>query len=415
MSIKTPRRLRRTVCCSLLTGLVAVGLTACGSSSNSSGAGSPGAGAATTSNSAATGGSSGSGAVKVGWIEALTGPGNVFQQDNANGIDTAMADLNAHPPGGHKITLVRADDATDPTTAAQACARLVNQNHVVAIIGNEIAAAEAACNTFAQKAGIPYIENAPGAGTYCAPNVFNTGPTNQQAANPLIDYLVAHGLKRVYFLGSNAAAPKLTFQIAQQELKKKGGTVAGQSFEPLGTSDWSSDLAKIASSGADAVFEAVPGQDDVPLHKEYASNPQTSKIQQVDIVYLPVITPIIGAKNVAGLVIEASYLPTVPTPASQSFVKAVAAAGGKGQPFQDSAFLYYSMHLLAGAIAKAGSTSPSAILKALPGDSYTGPAGTWTYTANGLMRMPQYIAKLNAAGVPEIISTSGELAPGSCS
>jgi urea transport system substrate-binding protein len=352
----------------------------------------------------------------VGWIEALTGPGNVFQGDNAAGINTALKEVNANPPGGHKIVLVPADDGTDPTTAAQACARLVNQDHVVAIIGNEIAAAEAACNVYAQKAGIPYIENAPGAGTYCAANTFNTGPTNQQAANPLIDYLVAHGLKKVYFLGSNAAAPKFTFQIAEKELKAKGGTVAGVSYEPLGTSDWSPDLSKIASSGADAVFEAVPGQDDVPLHKEAATNPQVSKLQQADIVYLPVITPVIGAQNVKGLLIEASYLPTVTSPASQAFIKAVAASGDKLPPFQDAAFLYYSVHLLVNAIAKTGSNVSSAsILKALPGDSFTGPAGTWSYSSSGLMQMPQYLAQLDATGTPKIVESTGALAPGACS
>lgn len=407
------RRFKHVACCSLVVGATAAAIAGCGGSSNTSSAAGGGSAPAAGSGS---GGSSASGAIKVGWIEALTGPGNVFQQDNASGINTGLAAVNANPPAGHKITLVRADDATDPTTAAQACARLINQDHVMAIIGNEIAAAQAACNVYAQKAGIPYIENAPGAGTYCASNTFNTGPTNLQAADPLIDYLVSKGMKKIYFLGSNAAAPKLTFQIAEKELKAKGGTVAGVSFEPLGTSDWSADLAKIASSGADAVLEAVPGQDDVPLHKEYAGNPQLSKIQQADIVYLPVITPIVGAKNVNGLIIEASYLPTVPGSASQSFIKAVASAGAKQPPFQDAAFLDYSVHLLANAIAKSGShVTSQSILKALPGDSYSGPAGTWTYTSNGLMRMPQYLARLTPSGTPKVIKTSGELAPGSCS
>lgn len=405
-------RLRHVTICLLLVGALASVVAGCGSSNSSGGSG----GGGSASAGSGGGGSGSSGAIKVGWIQALTGPGNVFQQDNASGINTGLAAVNASPPGGHKIVLVRADDATNPTNAAQACARLINQDHVMAIIGNEIAAAQAACNVYAKKAGVPYIENAPGAGTYCASNTFNTGPTNKQAADPLVDYLVAQGHKKIYFLGSNAAAPKLTFQIAEQELKAKGGTVAGVSYEPLGTSDWSADLSKIASSGADAVLEAVPGQDDVPLHKEYASNPQVSKIQQADIVYLPVITPIIGPKNVNGLIIEASYLPTVTTPASKSFVKAVAATGAKLPPFQDAAFLDYSVHLLANAITKAGShVTSGSILKALPGDSYTGPAGTWSYTSNGLMQMPQFLAKLSPDGTPKVVQSSGELAPGSCS
>jgi urea transport system substrate-binding protein len=355
--------------------------------------------------------------IKVGYIQALTGPGNVFAADNNNGLDAAMAQINAHPPGGHKIVLVKADDATDPTTAAQQCSRLVNQDHVVAIIGQEIAAAVAACNQFAEKAGVPYIENAPGAGTYCAANFYNTGPTNQQSANTLIDYLVSKGFKKIYFVGDNAAAPKLTFQIAEARLKADGGTVAGTSFEPLGTSDWSSDLSKIAGSGATAIFSAAIGADDVPFHKQLASNPQTAKLQEADLILLPVLVPVIGPHALAGSYLEASYLPTISSQASQAFVSVVKAeTGGKAVPFQDAAFLYYSAHLLAQAIAKAGhNVTSSSIKSSLAGSSYSGPAGTWSFANNQLMSMPVYIGQINSSGTVNVVKATTPLPPGPCS
>jgi len=398
---------RRAALLMIAVVAIALGLAACGGSASSS----------SGSGGSSSGGSGSAGPIKVGYIQALTGPGNVFATDNNNGINAALAQINANPPGGHKIVLVRADDATDPTTAAQQCSRLVNQDHVVAIIGQEIAAAVAACNEYAQKAGIPYIENAPGAGTYCAANYYNTGPTNQQSANTLIDFLMSKGYKRIYFVGSDAAAPKLTFQIAEKYLTSKGGTVAGTSYEPLNTSDWSSDLSKIASSHPDAIFSAAIGADDVAFHKQLASNPQTAKIKEADLILLPVLVPVIGPQNLAGSYLEASYLPTITSPASQTFVSAVkAATGGKALPFQDAAFLDYSTHLLAQAIAKAGSNvTGQSLQSALKGQSYTGPAGTWSFASNQLMSMPVYIGQISPSGQVNVVKTTTPLPPGSCS
>ena len=398
---------RRAALLMIAVVAIALGLAACGGSASSS----------SGSGGSSSGGSGSAGPIKVGYIQALTGPGNVFATDNNNGINAALAQINANPPGGHKIVLVRADDATDPTTAAQQCSRLVNQDHVVAIIGQEIAAAVAACNEYAQKAGIPYIENAPGAGTYCAANYYNTGPTNQQSANTLIDFLMSKGYKRIYFVGSDAAAPKLTFQIAEKYLTSKGGTVAGTSYEPLNTSDWSSDLSKIASSHPDAIFSAAIGADDVAFHKQLASNPQTAKIKEADLILLPVLVPVIGPQNLAGSYLEASYLPTITSPASQTFVSAVkAATGGKALPFQDAAFLDYSAHLLAQAIAKAGSNvTGQSLQSALKGQSYTGPAGTWSFASNQLMSMPVYIGQISPSGQVNVVKTTTPLPPGSCS
>lgn len=389
---------------SLAALAVAAAVVAAGCSSSAGGSASGGSGLA-------------SGApIKVGYIQALTGPGNVFAADNNNGISAALAEINANPPGGHKIVLDRADDATDPTTAAQQCARLVNQDHVVAIIGQEIAAAVAACNSVAQKAGIPYIENAPGAGTYCAANFFNTGPTNQQSANTLVDFLVHKGLKKIYFIGSDSAAPKLTFQIAEQELKAQGGTVAGTSYEPLGTSDFSADLSKIGAARADAIFSAVIGADDVAFHKQLAASPAASKVTEADLILLPVLVPVIGPRALAGSYLEASYLPSISTPASASFVSTVkAATGGKAEPFQDAAFLYYSAHILAQAIRKAGSdVTGASLISALKGQAMSGPAGTWSYSGNQLMKMPVYIGQISGSGAVNVVQATPALAPGSC-
>jgi ABC-type branched-subunit amino acid transport system substrate-binding protein len=404
MSAQAGQGMRRVALLGIVVLAFGVALAACGGSSSSGSA-------------SASGGSSSGGPVKVGYIQALTGPGNVFAADNNNGLNAALAQINAHPPGGHKIVLVRADDATDPTTAAQQCSRLVNQDHVVAVIGQEIAAAVAACNQYAAKAGIPYIENAPGAGTYCAANYYNVGPTNQQSANTLIDFLMSKGYKRIYFVGSDAAAPKLTFQIAEKYLASKGGTVAGTSYEPLNTSDWSSDLSKIASSHPDAIFSAAIGADDVAFHKQLASNPQTAKIKEADLILLPVLVPVIGPQNLAGSYLEASYLPTITSPASQTFVNAVkSSTGGKALPFQDAAFLYYSTHLLDQAIAKAGgNVSGKSLQAALKGESYTGPAGTWSFASNQLMTMPVYIGQVSPTGQVNVVKTTTPLPPGSCS
>jgi ABC-type branched-subunit amino acid transport system substrate-binding protein len=353
------------------------------------------------------------GPVKIGFILALTGAGAGLAPTSEAGVTTAVASLNANPPGGHKIEIVKADDATDPATAATQCSRLVTQQHVQAIVAFENTPAYIACNSAAKAAGIPLLQSAGGAGVYCAANFFNTGPTNAQRPVTLIDFLSKRGSKKFFFVGSDIAAAKATFAAAASRVTADGGTVVGASYEPLETSDWSSDIDKLASSGADTVVTNIV--DASAFYRQLAANAIGKKITIADATVPASQISSIGAQNLNGAYFTALYLPTIDTEASRAFVQKVRAVSGLA-PDDLAAETYYSMMMLGEAIREAGDdVTPAALIRTLKGMSYDGPAGTWTYTSDGMMKMRIYVYKIHATGSYQIVDSGTTLEPGPCS
>jgi urea transport system substrate-binding protein len=349
--------------------------------------------------------------VRVGFILALTGAGAGLAPTTEAGMKAATTALSANPPGGHKLEIFIADDASDPTTAALQCTRLVKQDKVVAIVALENEPNYIACNTVAGPAGIPLIQSTGGAGPYCAPNFFNTGPTNQQQVSSLIDFLSSRGSKKFYLLGTTTASVTNTFAVATKLIEADGGSVVGSSTEPFLTSDWSSDLSKVASSGADTLVLNII--DAVAFYKQLVTTPLFKKLTLADLDISPNQATADGVANVSGVYAIAQYLPNIDTPASQAFVSQVEKQS-KLDPDEYTAETYYSVMLLAQSIKKAGSdVTASKLIAGLRGSSYTGPAGTWTYTTNNFMNVPTLVYQFHADGSWTILKST-DLPPGAC-
>jgi branched-chain amino acid transport system substrate-binding protein len=185
---------------------------------------------------------------KVGWVMSLSGPSSGTAGTANLAIQVAVERANAEDLAGRKIVLVPADDASDPKTSAQVCARLVIEEKVRAIIGAQPTPSRLACNQAAVKAGLPYIAASGSAGDICLPNMFYVGQVPNQFVLPLADYLLKQNLKRIYLFGADYSAPRAALAMAKKDIEAHGGTVVGMSFSPQDMSDFSADLGKIAAA-----------------------------------------------------------------------------------------------------------------------------------------------------------------------
>lgn len=360
--------------------------------------------------SSRSGGSGGKGPVKIGFIQSYSGVGDAFVGDNNHGVAVGLQAVNAGNVAGRKIQIVRADDASDGATATQACLRLINQDHVAAIIGQEISFAQAACNGVAVKIGVPYIYNGPVGVPICTSNYFDVGPTGAEFANPLVDYLVHQKhYHRIYFIGSDDAAPKGLYAQVVNAAKAAGATVIGHQFVPIGTSTYSTELATIAAAKPDAVIEAVVGADAAPFHQQYAAGP-TGSIPSADMTLINSLIKVIGPKALNGVYMISPYFPNDPGAANTQFVKQVQSQfGASTEPGTTTVYLYYSMQMVARALKQAGSTSGPALAKALSTMAYSGPAGSWRFEAHHFMGMAMEVGQVQASGDINIVKRTGLL------
>ncbi|HZV50936.1 MAG TPA: penicillin-binding protein activator [Candidatus Dormibacteraeota bacterium] len=340
----------------LLMGVLA--LAACGGSAAGSGGSEP--------------------VVKVGLVVPLTGEGSANAEPVVQGANLALDDINArHLAGNRRLEFVQVDDATDPQTAQQVCTRLVTQDQVVAIVGSENTPSRAACNQAAESQDIPYFAGNGTGGNVCYPNMFFFGLVPNQQVNPLVDYLIQkQGLKSFFILGSDYAPPKGSVAVAQKEIPAQGGRILSINYEPLNTTQFSSDVARIAAAKPDVIMDALVGNDQIPYHKQVRDDPRTASIPQASLQMNEAVARAIGPEAV-GIYVADDYITGDPSAANRAWKAALTKKyGSRAQPSFFAAETYDATEFLAAAMRKANSTDGKAIIDAVTHVSIKGPRGT---------------------------------------
>lgn len=206
--------------------------------------------------------------VVVGVLMPLTGNLAAFGVTSEQGVEIAADDINRAGGiaslGGAKIKLVIRDSTSDAAGAAEACARLIDDVHPLAIIGSYASALTLTASSVAERRGIPFLtmsfaDEITGRGYK---NVFQLMPKASVVGMAAVEYAAqiaakaGRPLKSIavvyengplgsgYAVGFKAAADKLHLAEPLAEAYPHGLTDAG----PL--------VQKIVQSGADVVLPA---------------------------------------------------------------------------------------------------------------------------------------------------------------
>jgi branched-chain amino acid transport system substrate-binding protein len=232
--------------------------------------------AACSSASTTTGGTSGGtetqagGTYKVGAILSLTGSYAPLGASEKNSLDLEVKRINdAGGVAGKKIDLVIEDDGTDEAKAVAAASKLIGQDNVVAILGATGTGQSMAARSEIDRAGIPEISMAGGSAITATfdPLVFQTPWPNKIVVPFVLDKIVADGHKKIAVISDSGGYGKDGLAVIVSEAPKKGMTVvSNQTFNP-GDTDFSAQLTKAKSSGAEAVLLWTAGKEGASIVK----------------------------------------------------------------------------------------------------------------------------------------------------
>jgi branched-chain amino acid transport system substrate-binding protein len=217
----------------------AVLLTACGGGSDDGG-----------------GSGSGGGSYQVSVISDLTGAGVTQAAPYADGVATALDDVNSKGGvNGKKIEYKTVDTQSDPT-AAQAAFRSAISAKPVSILAASGSATLSASFPLLQSAGIPVIAaNAIGFPNH--PFLYGASLSSSQLATMLANSAAAATSslrgKKVALVGIDSPATRATFGVVQTEITELGGTVTSSQFVAPGTPSFDSGAANIISQAPDVV------------------------------------------------------------------------------------------------------------------------------------------------------------------
>lgn len=310
------------------------------------------------------------GAIKVGVYGDLSGQTSSFGESTRDGVKMAVEEINAAGGiNGRKIEVVVEDDQGQPQQASTVVTKLINQDKVVAIIGEVASSNSLAAAPRAQEAKVPMITpsstnpKVTQVGDYIFRVCFTDDFQGAVAAKFATNTLKA---KKAAILGDfNSDYSKGMTQYFVQEFTGSGGQIVAQQSYTQTDADFKGQLTNIRSAAPDVIF--VPG---------YYGQVGVIAKQAKE---LGINAPLLGGDGwdspklfeLGGTALNGAYMVNHystddPAPAVQKFVAAYKAKYG-AVPDAIAALGYDAMNVLADSIKRAGTTESARLRDAIAG------------------------------------------------
>lgn len=326
--------------------------------------------------------------IKIGVYEPMTGAMAAGGQMTWEGI--ALAHEMQPTVLGGPIKLILVDNKSDKVESANAVARLVEQEKVVAIIGSYGSSNSIAGGDVAEKAGIPMV-------TDSATNPLVTQGKKFVFRACFIDPFQGEVMAKYAFHNLKLTKVAILKDVAQDysvglanyfkktftKLTGDPKSVVAEVAYQTGDQDFTAQLTQVISSKAEALF--VPGYfgDAALIAKQLRQLGSKIPILGGDALDAPELMSI-GGKAVEGVTISSFYSAEAPAnEVAKKFVAAYKSKYGK-TPNANAALGFDTYNMVVDAIRRAGSTDPKGIRDALATTKgFIGVTGSITIDENG--------------------------------
>lgn len=321
--------------------------------------------------------------LKIGMVVTLSGPPAALGQQIVDGFQLAL-DQKGGMLGGQNVELVVEDDELKPDVALLKATSLVERDEVDFVVGTVF-------SNMLQAIFKPIVESetfliSPNAGpsTFagenCNPYFFVTSYQNNQNAE--VSGMVANeeGFENVFVMAPNYQAGRDNVDGFNQTFE---GTVTDEVFTPLGHQDFSAELARMSTSGADAVFTFMPGGMGVRLVGQFDGAGLKDSMKFMS-VFTTDETTLPGQKDAAvGFLAAGNWAPDMDNAANTAFVSAFEGKYGYipgGYAMQ----AYDTANLIDSAVAATGGSmeDKDAVRAALKAADFTSVRGDFSFNNN---------------------------------
>jgi branched-chain amino acid transport system substrate-binding protein len=336
-----------------------------------------------------TGGDAGAAAtIKIGEFASLTGKEATFGTSSHEGTVLAVEEVNAAGGVlGKKLELVYEDNRSTPGESLTIAKKLVNNDKVIAILGEVASGRSLEVAPFAQASRIPQISP-----SSTNPDVTRIGDYIFRVCfiDPFQGKLIAGFAKNTLKVNkvaifSDVAAP---YSVGLAKFFKEawlagGGQVVSEVKYTGGDKDFKAQLTVIKNAGADSIM--VPGYyNDVGLIVAQARQLGiTVPMFGGDGWEAPELIQIAGANNLVNTYYSTHFSPSSTDPLAQKFVAAYKARYNGKVPDAMAALGYDSVMVLVDAIKRAGTTDEPALRDAIAATKdFPGATGKTTLDEN---------------------------------
>ncbi|MEP6743659.1 MAG: ABC transporter substrate-binding protein [bacterium] len=309
-----------------------------------------------------------SGQIVVGYYGDLTGRTSNFGQSTKNGVEMAVDEINkAGGINGRQIKVLSEDDEGRPEKAATVATKLIDQDRVIALVGEVASGNSLAAAPKAQAAKVPMISPSSTnpavtqVGDYifrvCFIDPFQGEVMAKFAANTL------KAKKAAIMLDFNSPYSRGLTEFFESSFTKLGGQVVTKQSYTQGDRDYKGQLTSIRSANPDVIY--VPGYygEVGVIAKQAKQLGITQPLLGGDGWDAPQLWEL-GGDALNGDFISNHYSVEDPSPAIQKFVSDFKSRYSIA-PDALAALGYDAMRVLADAIKRAGTTEGAKLRDAI--------------------------------------------------
>lgn len=354
--------------------------------------------------------------IKVGILHSLSGTMAISETSVRDAEVLAINEINAAGGVlGKQLVPVIEDGASSNATFSEKATKLLDSDGVACVFG---------CWTSAsRKAVLPVFESKNGLlwypvqyeGMESSKNIFYVGAAPNQQIVPAVDYLAQNYGPRIFLVGSDYVFPRTANSVIKAQAAAKGYEIVGETYTPMGHTDYATIINKIRAAKPDFVFNTLNGDSNVSFFKQLKDSGITcDDVMTCSVSIAEEEVAGIGASYVEGHLVSWNYYQSTDTPQNEKFVKAYKAAYGETRVTDDPIEAGYdAVYLWKAAVEAAGSTNVDKVRAAAGGITFDAPEGTMTIDGdNQHMYKPVRIGRINADGlIDEIWSTGDPVKP----
>jgi branched-chain amino acid transport system substrate-binding protein len=339
-------------------------------------------------------------AILIGHFGSMTGGTATFGISTEEGVRLAVEEINrAGGVLGRPIKVLTEDTQSKPEEAVTAVQKLINQNRVVALIGEVASSRSIAAAPVAQRSRIPMLSPASTnpkvtqIGDYVFRSCFIDPFQGAAMANYAVKELRLRRFAILYDVKNDYSIGLREFFL--NTLKQAGGTIVADESYGEGDIDFKAQLTKIKQSSPDAIY--VPGY--------YTEVGLICRQARELGVRVPLMggdgwdsekTFEIGRDSVNGCFFTNHYSPDEDRPEVKAFVETYRKRYSGKTPDAMAILGYDAMKLMADAIKRAGSTKGKEVRDALAATrGFPGASGSITIDQDRNAQKPIVILRID--------------------
>lgn len=272
--------------------------------------------------------------VRIGVLTSKSGPGAVYAMAAEYLADLAVEEVNGNGGiGGRRMELLVADDATDPAFAAAQATRLARSGCRAIFACTTSSSFAAVCRAVGHE-GILLVHPVINEGGQVPSNSavrFGERPGSQVAA--LAPALMRQaGGRRWFMVGQEYSWSYGAHVAARQALGRVNGTVIGEAYTPLGTTDFARIIERITAAKPDIIMSSLVGSDEVAFQRQCASAGLRQSAKALSLVMDESTYEHVGAVAAKGVVTALGYFQDTPVVGNTDLLRRYRARYGPWAP-----------------------------------------------------------------------------------